>query len=415
MIQDDFESALHTFKNNRGRTVLSLSGIMVGIACVIAVTTLANSLEHNVKNIFSEMNTNLLVGFTSSRRDNSSFKVNDEYRNQLLREVKNLKSVYYANILNANVVSENTTLSWREIRAVDYGWMKAEGLRVAYGSEFTISDYANGTQKIIIGEQIAKWLFPEGNAVGKKIWLYIANEQAATREDAMIPKCFEVCGVLVSTETLYGQARYYFIIPRMAVKQLMASAQNIQIDFVPANQEVIRPVKEGIKRVTDQISGEADTIDIMSVEELIQQFLSSLKIITLIFGIIASLSLLVGGIGIMNIMIVTVTERKQEIGIRKAIGASKKNIAAQFLAEAITVTFSGAILGCGFGFCISALLLKLMNSLGQSSASDKLLLIPDVGGMLFAVAVSVFIGVFFGLYPALQAANLDPVIALEEE
>ena len=407
MIVDDFESAVHTFKNNKGRTVLSLSGIMIGIACVIAVTTLANSLEYDIKSTLNTLNPNLIVGFSND----NTLKINDDYRKKLLSEVPNLKNIYYADIIKTNIVSHNTTLTWREVHSVDYGWMQAEGLQIAYGSGFTTSDYVSGTQKIIIGEQIAAWLFPEGNPVGKKIWLYVID----TTQSAAIPKCFEVCGVLANTEMVFGQPRYYLVIPRMATERAGIPASYTQIDFVSVNQEAARSVEKEITAATDRMVGHPNSLSIFSLDEIIEEWLASLKIVTLIFSIIASLSLLVGGIGIMNIMIVTVTERKQEIGIRKAIGASKKNIITQFLTEATTLTFVGAILGCIFGFALSVVLLHIMNNVGKSSDGGALLLIPDVGGMVIAVLVSIFIGVFFGLYPALQAAKLDPVIALEEE
>lgn len=414
---EDFYSAIQNFKANKGRTILSLSGIMIGIACVIAITSASASLEAAIRSIFEDMNPNLIMAM-DTKETPYNFKINDAYRKKLFENIPNLVAAYYVRYIRANAVVRETVLEWQEIRAVEYGWTKSERLKFSSGGDFSVADYADGNNKIIIGEQIAKWFFPEGNAVGKKIWFYVMNVgRDLSMEKFFVPMSFEVVGVLENTETSIGQTRFYLVIPEAFVRRNGLSYDGTSITFLAKSPEHVGSVKKDIKRITEEIAGQPEALRIASLEEIVQQFLGTLKVVTLVFGVIAGLSLLVGGIGIMNIMIVTVTERKQEIGIRKAIGASKQNIITQFLAEAITITGVGAVLGCIVGYGIGGILIALLNATNATGGegAPTLQLIFDTKGMLIAVIVSVCIGVFFGLYPAIQAAKLDPILALENE
>lgn len=411
---EDFYSAIQNFKANKGRTILSLSGIMIGIACVIAITSASASLEAGIRSIFEDMNPNLIVA-RQTKETPYNFKIDDAYRKKLFKNIPNLAAAYYVRYVKAHAVVRDTVLEWQELRAVEYGWTKSERLKFSSGGDFSLADYAEGNNKIIIGEQIAKWFFPEGNAVGKKIWLYAMNlERELPDKKFFVPLSFEVAGVLENTETMIGQTRFYLVIPEAFRRRTGLTYVVTSINFLAKAPEHVGSVKKAIEKVTEDIAGQPNALDIVSLEETVKRFLGTLKVVTLVFGVIAGLSLLVGGIGIMNIMIVTVTERKQEIGIRKAIGASSRNIITQFLSEAITITGAGAILGCIVGYGIGCILIMVLNATG-GERSPTLRLIFDTKGMLIAVIVSVFIGVFFGLYPALQAAKLDPIIALEDE
>lgn len=404
-ILEDFDDAIKNLKINKGRTVLSLSGIMIGIACVISITTLGASLKKSVATMFDSMNTNLIIGQPYNVR--SDFKMDDRYKQHILDNVSNIHGIYIANILQANAGVKNISLNWQDIQGIDYGWLEAEGIKLAYGKDMDVSAYIQGQHQIIIGDYIAQTLFPEGNAVGKTLWLYF---QGNSVYDRMIPKAFKVVGVLENTDVLIGQTRLFYLIPRSVVFNEGLQPLYAMADIVTEGKEYISSVKENLKEITDQYTGRSESFRFYTLEEIIEQSITTVNIVALVLGAIAALSLLVGGVGIMNIMIVTVAERTQEIGIRKALGATKKNILLQFLAEAVTLTITGAILGCIFGLGIAVILVEVIEAKG----TGDFFFVPDIKGMIIAVAVSVFIGLFFGLYPAKQAAKLDPVIALQE-
>lgn len=412
---EDFQAAVSTLKNNKGRTILSLSGIVIGIACVITISTLGNSLKIAGTKTYADMNTCLISGMPSGNAKGSGLKINDSYKKKLIDEVQNIKGVYLANIIKATPSSKSSSLDNQEIRAVDYGWLEAEGLKLAYGTDFDLSAYSEGLQQIILGSQIAKWLFPEGNPIGKTVYLYISN-YTAEGQMSFLPLSFKVKGVLEDAISFVGQVRLFLLIPRRFVQRAGFEADFSIIDVIADEQKYVSEIKKEMIKISDELAGVSDSLYCWTLEEVINESVNSINMITFVMGAIAALSLLVGGIGIMNIMIVTVTERKQEIGIRKAIGASKKNIISQFLAEATLLTTFGSLLGSLFGFVISFFLIRILKGfLTNENSTLDILFVPDFKAMFIAIIVSVFIGIFFGLYPAVQAANLDPLIALEEE
>lgn len=427
LIVEDFYVALRGFKNNRGRTILSIIGIMIGITCVITVTTLGSSLKAAISGSLQDFNPRLMIArpnfsksevamgieFSVANETNDNSFFGEKYRKKIMTEVPKIKNMYFVDLIYTGVGYRDVFLDSMETRAVDYGWLKAENLNLDIGGDFRISDYAEGANKVIIGSRVSKWLFPEGNPIGKKILLYFYSPSQADGSNRMKQKSFEVLGVLEDSEmSISGMPQYYIIIPRMTAIRCGFQSDFSMVDIIANDVNDVKQVKKRLIEITNEIVGRKDSLTVVTLEELIQRFLSTINIVSFVLAAIAALSLLVGGIGIMNIMIVTVTERKKEIGICKAVGASKKNIISQFLAESVILTFIGSILGCIFGIAISYIFISLMKVGGHSG---NLSLVLDINGMVIAIIVSVFIGIFFGLYPALQAAKLDPVLALEEE
>lgn len=417
MILEDFQTAFQSFRNNKGRTLLSLIGIMIGITCVIAVTTLGTSLKAMAVKMYEKMNPNsvfVVPSYFMGGGNVHPINFNDEFKQKLKENVPNIKAVYYATLLETNQVVRDMVLG-RDVWGVDYGWLESTGMRLARGKGFTLADYAEGNHKMIIGEKVSELFFQEEDPIGKTIWLYIRNND--TNGPKTIPKAFEIVGVIENTFSWFQQPRHYIAIPRMFCIREGFEFYHVNINVVANDKKHAKAIEDGIKAYTEQVSGSPDIVRAWSMERIIQNKMNLINLMAVVLGGIAALSILVGGIGIMNIMIVTVTERKQEIGLRKAIGASKLNIITQFLAESSALSIIGAVLGCGFGLLISYGLISLLNNLntGEGPAGAELVLVPDINGMIIAVTISVFIGVFFGLYPALQAAKLDPVITLKEE
>ncbi|CEM61226.1 hypothetical protein DWQ65_12025 [Treponema phagedenis] len=402
---EDFITALQNFKLNKDRTFLSLLGIIIGVASVIITTSLGSSWQGSMEKFFSAFTPNVInviAGRGGGRQHLIEFT--ESFRADVKRQIPNVKRVFYTNTFNSEVTRKNLTAGNKEIFSIEYGWLDAQKMELVYGSDFSIGDYAEGTRKAIIGETIAKGLFPEGHVVGKIITLYASNDK-----NKKIPISFEVTGVLKDKATVFGRAKNYVLIPR-AVAIWEFGVRNGGIMEIEAYfADTVPDIEKDLEAFARERAGTPDSLYIFSMKTILEEQSKILGMVNLVLSGIAAISLLVGGIGIMNIMLVTVAERRQEIGIRKAIGASNRNILSQFLLESAALTISGAAFGICFGLLICFLLVTKV-----FPADAEMIFVPSRSGAIISVSVSIFIGIFFGLYPAVQAARLDPVKALEE-
>lgn len=267
-------------------------------------------------------------------------------------------------------------------------------LELEDGSFFTVTDDVEGTQKIILNHDTAQSFFPAGDAVGKKILLVSGK----------ITFGFEIIGVLKEQST--GMENGSAFIPRGFYSKKIKpnpEAENIMVQAVSAEKAVA--LVDIISNYYIDKTGTEGAVNVTGMQSMLNQMSNITKTMSIMLSAIAAISLLVGGIGIMNIMIVTVTERKQEIGIRKALGASPSDIRQQFLVESASITLIGGILGIFFGIIISFAVEYV-----QSQS-----FIINWQACLISFVFSVFVGIFFGLNPASRAAKLDPVIALSGE
>ena len=264
------------------------------------------------------------------------------------------------------------------------------------GSYFTISDNVQGAQKIILGSEIAAALFPDGGAVGKTITLIYSNIRFG----------FEVVGVLKESTSGIESSTTGVYIPRgFYSKKIMPNPNAGTVVIQCTDQNLSSTVADDIETYMKEKTGVENSVTIISMQSMIEQFDEVMGTVTMLLSGIAAISLLVGGVGIMNIMIVTVTERRKEIGIRKALGATPGAIRMQFLVESATITLFGGFLGIIIGLGLSYLVVYVMSwNFGI-----------QWGACFVAFIFSAFVGVFFGLNPAARAAKLDPVEALSSE
>jgi putative ABC transport system permease protein len=276
--------------------------------------------------------------------------------------------------------------------AVEYGYLEMCGLELDYGSFFSVSDDVQGIQAAILQSDVAKSLFPEGGAAGKRIVLIYQGQSFS----------FTVVGVLAETNGAFENASVY--VPRgFYTKKIAPSPDASSLVLEADNQNHAVEVTDLARAYITSLTGDAYSVNIMSMKSALSQFEQVSGTMNLMLSGIAAISLLVGGVGIMNIMIVTVTERKKEIGIRKAIGASGAAIRMQFLIEAAAITLTGGLIGIAAGLLISLCAVYVMNWP----------FVVNAPACLAAFLFSAFIGVFFGFNPASRAANLDPVAALQ--
>ena len=262
------------------------------------------------------------------------------------------------------------------------------------GRFFNVTDNEEGTQKIILNHDTALNYFPAGDALGKKI-LIVVNRVSFS---------FEIIGIL-KEQTMGMENGAAFIPKGFYTKKIVPNAQAAQIIVQVVSEEKASSVVTKIKEYCTSLTGTDTSVNVSSMQTMLEQISKITSTLAAMLSAIAAISLLVGGIGIMNIMIVTVTERKQEIGIRKALGASPGAIKQEFLVESASITLIGGFFGIIVGILLSFAVEYV----------QKIAYVINTNACIIAFVFSVFVGIFFGLNPASRAAKLDPVIALSGE
>ena len=392
---EDFLYAIQSFTRNKTRTFLSLLGIIIGVASVIVITSMGASSTKQVAQTFGTAGLDVVSinGGRLTRGRNSVLSFNETFREDLFDNIPGIKKIWYKNSLNATI-GYNELSSSVSCSAIETGYLEMYNLELQDGTFFNVTDNQEGTQKIILSYDVAQDFFPSGDAIGKKVMLVVGK----------VTFGFEVIGVL--KEQTSGMENGSAYIPRgFYSKKIMPnpSADTVMIQAV-SNQMATQLV-DIITNYCTEKSGSSYAVRVTSMQSMLNQMSEITNTMSMMLSAIAAISLLVGGIGIMNIMIVTVTERKQEIGIRKALGASPADIRQQFLVESASITLIGGIIGVITGIIISLCVEYV----------QKQIFVINIKACFISFIFSVITGIFFGLNPASRAANLDPVIALSGE
>ena len=407
-MMEDFINAFGNFRSKKLRTVLSLLGIAIGVTVVTIISNIGSSMRVSMMKLFNldTMNIIQIEPRWDFDKQKHHIKLTEKYREALEKNVPLVKNVFYSGFFSATVSYHSFYLQNQRIVGIEYGALEANGYEWAYGQSFSLDDFANRRHKIILVENEAKVLFPEGNAIGKRVMLTVPYN----RGRQFLPFSFEVCGV-VKPRNRYSHIGS-FMVPRSFVAEDMGIGKNasdlasVQI-YDPA---YIDEATAQIQAFSDSFANSEHTLWTFSEKDMLNQINSQIGLISVVLTVIAVMSLIVGGINIMNIMLVTVTERKKEIGIRKALGASEAVIRNQFLVESATLSLTGGIFGMLLGGGLSVLLVQTVFQSGEF----QMVFSPNITGSVVAFAVSITIGIFFGLRPAVKAARLDPVKALAD-
>jgi putative ABC transport system permease protein len=280
--------------------------------------------------------------------------------------------------------------------------MQAYNLKLTSGAFISEYDYQRGAKVAVLGSSVKETLFADADPIGQQI--------------RMGNNLVRVVGVLESRGGGMGSSDDIILVPLTALQQMATQPRTSQGEHVISSIALTVTDEKQTTYVTNEITsllrerhqlgpGVDNDFTITSMEQIASTLLETTSTMTLLLGAIAAISLLVGGIGVMNIMLVSVLERTREIGIRKALGARERDIWGQFLAEAIFLTFAGGIVGVGLGWALSFVVPRIVEVTPLVSA--------DI--VLLAVLVSVGIGLFFGFYPAWNASRLNPIEALRAE
>jgi len=410
---EDFINALHNFRTNKMRTLLSLLGMVIGVTSVIIVTSLASSLSNSMIKEFEEFSMDIInIGTQADNPEfageGKSIKFDEAFRKKLMQKIPEIKHVFYSNTFQASIIRNDLRIEISDIEGIEAERLESHRVVMDYGSFFSSSDYSMGAEKAIIGERIAFQLFPEGRAVGKFITLQIPS--SSEKSPPLIVR-LQVIGVVKPKNTWVIRTSDAVFVPRkFALSRLPGKVSEAvwAAEVAISDPKDSSKVEVKIQNFSEELSGgNRFALWVYSARQQFEQMTKITGMVSLVLSAIAGISLLVGGIGIMNIMLVTVTERRREIGIRKALGATGGAIRMQFLIESASLTLTGGLIGIVLGLLISKLIVNVF-------FPPEIIFLPNFSGSLIAFSVSVCTGIFFGLHPAIKAARLDPVLALAE-
>jgi len=411
-IKDSLKTAIKSISINKKRALLTMLGIIIGIGSVIIVMSVGAGAQSLITNQIKAVGSNLIGIFPGKAEEDgppvsmmgitiTSLKYDDI---KALRKKNNVPHLVAA----APYVQGVNTIVYRErsIEGTFIGtnpdYLVVENGTVARGRFFNDEEVNAMTKVAVIGSQIEEDLFPGGNALGQRI--KIKKES------------FEVIGIMEEQGVtgFTNKDTLVFVPVRTAQKLLLginhvsfARAKIDEAENIPRAMEDIRIVLSERHNID---SPEDEDFTVRSQVEMLSVFTSVTDSIRYFLMAIAGISLLVGGIGIMNIMLINVAERTREVGLRMAIGAKKKDILFQFILEAVVITFIGGIIGITFGAIFSGTVAAIVAYLEYDWDY-----VVSLSSVLVGCTFSVVVGLIFGIYPAMQAAKLDPVEALRYE
>ena len=388
---------------NRLRTLLTMLGMVIGVGAVVLMMAIGQGAQYSVAQTISSMGSNIFVvlsGFTSTGGVRSgggnapTLTVADANAIAELDGVDTVAPVHSGSI--QMVYGANNWNTW--VQGTTPAYLDARSWPLADGAAFTDSDVRAATRVALIGQTVAQNLFADENPVGKT---FRVGQAPFTVLGVLAPKGQNLDGRdqddLVVMPVSTAQRRVFGTPFPGSVRQILVKA---------SSAEAMPPVEKSMEALLRQRhrlrEGADNDFTIRNLTAVADTAAETTRVMSLLLGAIASVSLLVGGIGIMNIMLVSVTERTREIGIRMAIGARERDILAQFLLEAIIIS----VIGCAIGLLLGVGGALLVNRLA------KMVVVVSGGSVLAAFAVAAGVGIFFGFYPAKKAARLDPIEAL---
>ncbi len=404
LFKESIAIAFTSLLSNKMRTILTMLGIIIGVGAVIVMVSIGMGVRQNITNSIASLGSNMLIvtpgsankgGVRSAAGSSQKLKLDDA--EAIKKKIKNID--YVSPTVNSSYQIVYGNENWNSsVYGVTPEYLKIRSLSVTSGSFITASDINSRNRVAVIGSTVASNLFDTTNPVGKNI--RIGNQP------------FRVIGVLESKgqSSMGNDQDDVVIIPlTTAQERLMRITYirsiNIQVSD-SSKMDLVQEQVESLLRQRHRIrTGQDDDFTVRNLTSLLETVNNTTTMLTLFLGSIAAISLLVGGLGIMNIMMVSVTERTREIGIRKALGATFKDIMLQFLIEAVIIGVVGGVLGILFGVGSALLVSKV------STFTTYITVFPIVISFSFSVGI----GLFFGLYPARKAARLDPIEALRYE
>ena len=409
--QNLFKIAIRAIFANKMRSFLTALGIIIGIAAVITMLAIGQGSKASIKANIAEMGSNMIMISPGAdmrggvRQDASSMETLKQADYQSIKDECNYISAISPTVQSSGQWINGNNNTQSSIYGVNQDYLSIRQLKVADGEMFTDTDIKTASKVCILGQTVVDYLFPDGSdPIGKVVRFN------------SIP--FRVIGVLQKKgyNSMGMDQDDLVLAPYTTVmKRILAQTYLGGIVCSAITEEASQPAQDQISQIlrrnhklkdaTETTEADDDDFNIRSQEEISSMMNSTMSTITILLGSVAGISLLVGGIGIMNIMYVSVTERTREIGLRMSVGARGIDILNQFLIEAILLSVTGGIIGVLLGVGLSVSLNAFFHIATQI----------EPWSIIMSFAVCTFTGIFFGWYPAKKAARLDPIEAIRYE
>ena len=391
------------------RSFLTMLGIIIGVASVITLMSIGKGTTAQILSNIQSMGADLITirpgasfgpgGVRGVGGSTQTLTLEDA--EAIADQIPYISAVAPSSSSNLHLVvgGENTN---SQVTGVTTEYFSVNNLNIYSGAFFSEQEYERGAKVTVLGSTVAETLFGDTSPVGQKI--------------RMGNFVVTVIGVLESKGGIFGSPDDAVLIPLTALQQTVALQRTSTGERIVSSIALTVSDEEQPEHVVEEITsllrtrhrlgvGVDDDFSIMSMEEIASTLEETSGTLTLLLGAIAAISLLVGGIGVMNIMLVSVLERTREIGIRKALGARERDIWTQFLIEAASLTFAGGVIGAAMGWIVAYIV----------SATGFMTTLVTADIVILAVSVSIGIGLFFGFYPAWNASRLNPIEALRSE
>ncbi|PRR92284.1 MULTISPECIES: ABC transporter permease [unclassified Bacillus (in: firmicutes)] len=393
---ENIKIAMNSVLAHKLRSILTMLGIIIGVGSVIAVVAIGQGGEQMLKGSISGPNNAIDMTYTPSDEElnaNPYALFDATFTEEDIKSIKTINGVNQVASSTAQGMQlrfQDTTVD-ATVNGINEGYTTVHSLQIAEGQNLRDIDFRSGRRAALISEGLQKKLFNGQKALGEMIWM---NGQPV-----------EVIGVLAKQKGMFSFDMNEIYVPFAMLTSTFGINEYDKLSIQVAQADQMKEVGKNAAALLNENHHTEDAYEMINMEEIAEGIGQITSVMTTIIGSIAGISLLVGGIGVMNIMLVSVTERTREIGIRKAIGATRAQILVQFLIESVVLTLIGGLMGIALGLG-GASLVSLFAG-WPSLVSWQVI----CGGVLF----SMLIGIVFGLIPANKAARLDPIDSLRYE
>lgn len=397
--------ALKALNNNKMRCFLTMLGVIIGVGAVIAMLAIGQGSKNSIKNQISEMGSNMIMIFPGGENRGGVRQSSDDM--QTLKPSDYEALVNQATTIAHITPSVNSSGQWingnnnypSQLQGVNSEYLDIRQRKVIQGEMFTEEDVKRATKVVVLGKTLVDNLFPDGSDPIGKIIRFGAIPMTVI--GVLDEKGYNTMG---QDQDNLALAPYTTVMKRVLAIDYLQGMQASAIDE-ERTEETIAEITDILRTQHKLREDENDNFNIRSMQELAEMISATSTMMTLLLAAVAGISLLVGGIGIMNIMIVSVTERTREIGLRMSIGARSRDIMMQFLIEAIIISVTGGILGIMLGAFATWMI----------SAIARWPVVIEPSSVILSFFVCTVIGIIFGFYPAAKASHLDPIEAIRYE